>query len=1246
MQLDGRDGVAESMDDGRLPVAQDVDRSRARAVWTTSPWTPPREIAEFRLERPLGGGATSEVWLATDTLLDRVVALKIASVAPSAEMLLRFRVEARVVAKMHHPNLLAIHHVGEVDEHPFLVTEFLSGQSLDHLEGPLDPERVVTIGLDLARGLSAAHQAGVLHRDIKPANAFLCGDGIAKLIDFGLAKLSDGPRGAPESPSPVAERSSTAWALRDPSLVSSSPGELDSTQVATTLDGSYAGTPLYMAPEIWRGEAATRSADIYSLGALLYELLAGEPPCNGEEIAELYARVLMGRIEPLAERSPAAPPALAALVMACLRGAPEERPTAGAVCEALAGLLPRASVVPGALDDPAENPYRGLLTFGPEHRALFFGRESDAAAVIGELRANPFVLVTGASGAGKSSLVRAGVAPYVERGALAAGTEWKTIVVVPGRRPTEALAEAFAAVLGVGEREIVAMLAKSRARLADELRAARARVLLVLDQLEEIWTLAAPGDREAFFEIVAAITLSAPLMRVLATLRADFLGRLEDMGELQPQALRALVVLRPMTPEGLRRAIVAPAARRGVAFEPALADHLVARAEGGSLPLLEFALGILYDRRDPAKSSIGLSDLEALGGIEGALAMYADSALARLPASERGEARRLLLALVTVERTRWRREEHDLLVPGDDDARAALDALVEARLVIASAGERGAAYEVAHEALLSGWPALRAWLDEDAQARETLDRVRRAAAEWERVGRAAEALFGEHQLAELDALARSSWGGCEAFIDASRVAVRRARLRHLTLRVGAPLGALALAAAVAGGIRWSERRQAHAFVAARLHEADPMTRELRDLDAQVEAARADAFAGYDAGDTSRGAARWRDALALARRESDAFVAAHAPLGLALARDPLDPVARARAADVAYLWLLAAERDREPDVVRDLEARLAQLDDDGSRRARLAAPASLMITTSPPGARVVLHPVRVQADGRRAEDEGRPMEPGAPMSLSPGSYLLEASAPGRYPTRYPVFLRRAQDERVEIPLPASAAVPPGFVFVPAGDSLLGVADVEGVRSAFAAPPEHAVHVDAFLIAENEVTEGDYLEYLASLPATERGARSPQGTGLRLAFDLDGTPTLTAGAATARRGEPLCRPKRSVRRCQDWLRFPVAGIAWEDAEGYLAWLGGRVPGARFCSAREWERAARGADGRLYPHGDVLHPGDANFGATYAVERRPGRNRRDRVLSERPKSVRRPGSRRERPRVRAGRIGPHEPWRELGR
>jgi formylglycine-generating enzyme required for sulfatase activity len=248
---------------------------------------------------------------------------------------------------------------------------------------------------------------------------------------------------------------------------------------------------------------------------------------------------------------------------------------------------------------------------------------------------------------------------------------------------------------------------------------------------------------------------------------------------------------------------------------------------------------------------------------------------------------------------------------------------------------------------------------------------------------------------------------------------------------------------------------------------------------------------------------------------------------------------------------------------------------------------------------VIQSVHLDARGYSVEGESRPIELGRPLELAPGSYLLAASAPDRYPTRYPVALGRGEDARVEIPLPLAAAVPTGFVFVPAGLSLVGTDDVEDVRMPLSAEPEHPASVNAFLIGEYELTYAEYLEFLASLSPEGRAARRP----LHLDYDPLGVARLTIDKTTTPRGDAMCRVRQGVRVCRDWLRFPVGGIGWDDAVAYVAWLAERhVPGAHLCTKREWERAARGADGRRYPYGNVSHPGDANDGSETAEGKGP--------------------------------------------
>src|SRR5262245_24536467 len=168
-------------------------------------WAPPPEFDEYRLVRPLGRGAMGQVYLAEDRLLDRPVAVKFLTAGEVSEAVReRFFVEARAVARLQHPNVVAIHRVGEVRKRPYLVSEYLRGQPLDAIDKPVPHERALTLAIGLARGLAAAHRRGVLHRDVKPANAFLTEDGTVKLLDFGLAKLLDPDvAGAHPMPPPV-----------------------------------------------------------------------------------------------------------------------------------------------------------------------------------------------------------------------------------------------------------------------------------------------------------------------------------------------------------------------------------------------------------------------------------------------------------------------------------------------------------------------------------------------------------------------------------------------------------------------------------------------------------------------------------------------------------------------------------------------------------------------------------------------------------------------------------------------------------------------------------------------------------------------------------------------------------------------------------------------------------------------------------------------------------------------------------
>jgi serine/threonine protein kinase/formylglycine-generating enzyme required for sulfatase activity len=1154
--------------------------------------TPPQEFDEYRILRPLGQGGMGQVFLGQDTLLDRPVAIKfIAAADPDATARERLLTEARAIARLRHPNVVGIYRVGEVAGRPYLAYEFVRGDPLDRLPRPMPWERALAIGIGLARGLGAAHRQGVLHRDIKPHNAILCEDGEVKLLDFGLAKLArseDLARGETEA----------------------APGAL---ALDRTQAGALLGTPAYMAPEIWRGEAATARSDLYSLGALLYELCTGAPPHPERTLDDLAHAVLHTDPPPLLTRVPALPPRFAALVERCLRRDPAERPTSA---EEVAHALEQSTGAARA-QVPAGNPYRGLAAFQAEDRALFCGRGAEVHAVISRLRTEPMVLIAGDSGVGKSSLCRAGVLPALCEAPAPDGRRYAAVTLVPGRRPLAALADALQPTLpDAAERA----LRGDSAGFPRALRRALQQdggVVLFIDQMEELCTLSDPAEAAQLCGILAQLADRVPGVRVLLSARGDFLARLAELPGLAALLPPILYFLSPLSPAGLRDAIVEPALRTGVHFESeALVAELVQTGAGtaGGLPLLQFALSLLWEARDPERQVIPSAALAAIGGVAGALARHADGVIKRLLPAERQAARRILERLVTPQGTRARRRAEELIGDGAAE-RAALEALVQGRLLVARNDDGGdARYEVAHEALLQGWGTLREWLSRDAERRAARERVEAAAGEWTRLGRRREALFGRAQLDEVGAAglgAADLSAGAAAFLQASRGEARRRR----ALRAGAALALPLLVGGSYGGFAWRGHRQAAAQVARHIAEAEAETRRALATDAEIEQGRRDALARFDQGDDPGGEARWAQVIERVEAVHEAFSAAERALERALALQPGRGDVRRRLAQVLYEHALRAERDHRAAQRDDLIGRAEAHDPGGPWQLAWRRPARLSLTVTPPGAAVTL--ARYEArEGRRdlvgLRDLGR--APLAEVEVPPGSYLLTVTAAGRAPLRYPVLLGRGEVHQAALTPPAAS--PPGMVYVPAGRFLFGSAEEETMRrDLLRVPPLHEVRTAAYLIGRTEVTYGDYLPYLRALPAQERAARRPRSVDrsrrgddprrieLREVgegdFELIFQPTSTA--YRARVGERLRYPGRARRAEQDWLRLPVTGISIEDARAYAAWLArtGRVPRARLCNEYEWERGARGADYRLYPHGDALAPDDTNHDATYGRE-----------------------------------------------
>ena len=1159
-------------------------------------WRPPPTFDDYRLVRRLGEGAMGEVYLAHDVVLDRPVAIKFVH-ALDAFARERFVVEARAAARLQHPNVMAIYRVGELDAHPYLITEYIRGDNLADLRLPLPEPQVRSLALGLARGLAAAHRQGVLHRDIKLANAILGEDNVVKLLDFSLAKLVDGPA-APAGPS--------GRSRLPASLDSTLPGSPPTFEV--TGEGTLIGTPNYMAPELWRAEAATRRSDVYALGVLLYMLCTGQPPTFATSATELAERVQEAEPPPLLARAPTVSPAFAAVVDRCIRRDAAARFASGE--ELRAAIEALTSAVHGG-PASAGNPYRGLRPFEAEHRDRFFGRDREILDVVDRLRGQPFVLVAGDSGVGKSSLCRAGVLPELDDGAVDSARRWRSAVVTPGRHPVHAIVDGLVLALGKLLPDLHDLVDRG-----DELERVVRRSLgrdrgctLFVDQLEELVTLATPHASARAGRLLARLAANIPGLRVLATARGDFLTRLAQVPGLGDDLPRHLYFLRPLAAEGVRQAVVGPAHAQGVEFESEdLVDRLVTAGVEGSLPLLQFALAELWDARDPGSLTITTAALERIGGVDGALARHADSVLARLSAAERRAARALLLRLVTVDDTRASLGA-DELQAGDPAQRAALAALIAARLIVVRDTPGGAVHEIAHEALIRGWLTLQIWLDEDREARALRHRVEVAAAEWDRVARPADVLWPARQLAEAHLLDPATLRPREAeFLAASQARARRHRLLRGLALLAAPL----IVVAAVLGIRVASRAELAREVTAHREAAAAAVAEAEAADATAATSRLTAFVAFDAFEREAGEAAWRDALAAQPAAMRAYNRAARELETALSLDRASEDLRRAFADVLLAQATILERDpTQTEALRALLERVALYDTDGAQLARWGAPAAVAITSDPPGAHVELFADTPGPEGRRTRGPARALggTPLAPLSLPAGSYVLRFVADGAATVELPLLLHRGETVEITPRLPPTGDVPPGFVVIPAGRFLFGAAGDENLRKGFFnSVPLHERTTGPYLIARHEVTYADWIAFLDDLPPDERARRTPgaQSGGFQqiaaLSQPAPGVWQLRVSKGdrvlTARAGEPLVYPARAVRAAQDWLRVPVAGIDWSDAAAYLAWLdrSGRVPGARFCSEVEWERAARGADGRPFPTGDHVGPEDANFDETY--------------------------------------------------
>src|SRR3989442_9970901 len=265
---------------------------------------PNTTLSHYRIVSKIGEGGMGEVYRARDTKLGRDVAIKVlaAAFSENSERLRRFEQEAQAAGALNHPNILVIFHIGTHQGAPYIASELLEGETLrERMAGAALPQRkALDYALQIARGLAAAHEKGIVHRDIKPDNVFITNDGRAKILDFGLAKLTGASDGIqPQSEVP--------------------------TRRVDTDPGTVVGAMGYMSPDQLKGRPADHRSDIFSFGAILYEMLSGKRAFRGDSMAETMSAILREDPPDLSETNKTVSPALERLVRHCLEKNPEER---------------------------------------------------------------------------------------------------------------------------------------------------------------------------------------------------------------------------------------------------------------------------------------------------------------------------------------------------------------------------------------------------------------------------------------------------------------------------------------------------------------------------------------------------------------------------------------------------------------------------------------------------------------------------------------------------------------------------------------------------------------------------------------------------------------------------------------------------------------------------------------------------------------------------------------------------------
>lgn len=737
-------------------------------------------IRGYQLRERIGEGGFGAVYRAYQPVVEREVAIKVIlrEFANQAHFIRRFDFEAQLIAQLEHPYIVPLYDYWREPGGAYLVMRlFRTNLRAELAEGRWSPEATSRLLDQIALALTGDHRHGVVHRDIKPDNILLDDENNAYLADFGIAI-------SPNTPASDAGR-----------------------------DEGEIGSIGYVTPEQIRGDPLSSQTDLYSLGIVIYEMLAGHRPYTDDlTVTELIDRQLHVPLPPLDIGDLQLPSAVNTVLQRATSKDPALRfPDALSMAHAFRQALNErlnerpseaTAVTPVTIPEliEPENPYKGLRAFQQSDASDFYGREALVNRLLERLRDDHFLAVIGPSGSGKSSVVSAGLLPALQRGRLPGSEHWYAVELLAGAHPIRNFENALLSI-AIEPTALSQLLEAGEGSLVDAIRAVlptdeTIKVLLVIDQFEEVFTLVDDeAERVRFLNgLHEAVTDLEGRLRVVITLRADFMDRPLQFPKLGELIRRNNEFVLPLSPEELRQAIVRPAEHAGVGFEPKLVTAILNDVENqpGALPLLEYALTELFERRQG--QTLTLDMYHTNGGLLGSLARHAQELYSQLSAEQQALARQMFLRLVTpgdgTEDTRRRVNQEELIsLTGD---RRLLNAVLESfgkhRLLTfdRDAATRLPTIEIAHEALIRTWPRLREWIDASREELRIQRRLMTAVQEWVNAGRETSFLASGARLDQFEAWVHNSsltLNQTEAQYLQASIAERDARLASDKARV-------------------------------------------------------------------------------------------------------------------------------------------------------------------------------------------------------------------------------------------------------------------------------------------------------------------------------------------------------------------------------------------------------------------------------------------------------------------------------